>query len=176
MRPAISALLLATVAAAQQVGQNTPPGNSPTATFVGGTQLVVETVVVADKKGNPVRGLTPKDFTVTEDGVPQTLRVFEQQTLAEPSAAPSPPERTRIYEKLGRTQLSPEVPGDSRYKDRRLLALYFDMTAMPQADQLRALDAAQRFIRTGMASADRMAILRYASGAVDVLQIGRAHV
>ena len=170
MRPAISALLLSTVAAAQQVGQNTPPESTPTATFVAGTQLVVETVVVTDKRGNPVRGLTPRDFTVTEDGVPQTLRVFEQQTLAEPFAAPSPPERTRIYEKLGRTQLSPEVPGDSRYKDRRLLALYFDMTAMPQADQLRALDAAQRFIRTGMASADLMAILRYAGGAVDVLQ------
>jgi hypothetical protein len=32
------------------------------------------------------------------------------------------------------------------------MALYFDMTAMPPADQLRSLVAAQKFIRTQMAS------------------------
>ena len=44
------------------------------------------------------------------------------------------------------------------------------MTAMPPADQLRALAAAQKFIRTQMTPADRVAILRYTGGAVDVLQ------
>jgi VWFA-related protein len=44
------------------------------------------------------------------------------------------------------------------------------MTAMPPGDQLRALAAAQKFIRTQMTPADLLAILRYAGGAVDVLQ------
>ena len=35
------------------------------------------------------------------------------------------------------------------------------MTALPPADQLRALGAAQKFIRTQMTPADRVAILRY---------------
>ena len=39
-------------------------------------QLVVEAVVVKDKQGNPIRGLTAKDFTVTEDGVPQTIKLL----------------------------------------------------------------------------------------------------
>ncbi len=44
------------------------------------------------------------------------------------------------------------------------------MTAMPPPDQLRALAAAQKFIRTQMTPADLVAIMRYAGGAVKVLQ------
>ena len=44
------------------------------------------------------------------------------------------------------------------------------MTSMPPGDQLRALAAAQNFIRTQMTSADLVAILRYSGGAVEVLQ------
>jgi VWFA-related protein len=174
MRPVVVVVLYSLCAAAQQVGQNVTPAVSGAATFTAGTQLVVETVIVTDKQGRRVEGLTAKDFTITEDGVPQTIRYFEYQKLPDtPAAAPAPrsaPERIRIYEKLGRMKISPEAPGLARYKDRRLLALYFDMTAMQPADQLRALAAAQTFIRIRMSSADLLAILRYAGGAVDVLQ------
>lgn len=141
------------------------------ATFTAGTQLVVETVTVTDKQGRPVEGLAASDFTVTEDGVVQQIRLFDYQKLpdAPPPLRPAT-EQIRIYEKLGRMQISPERPGDSRYHDRRLLALYFDMTAMPPADQFRALGAAQKFIRSQMSAADLVAILRYAGGSVDVLQ------
>ena len=54
---------------------------------------------------------------------------------------------------------------NERYKNRRLLALYFDMSAMQPADQLRALQAAQQFIRTQMTTADLVAIMRYDSAA-----------
>src|SRR5689334_18756188 len=47
------------------------------------TQLVVETVVVKDKDGKNIEGLTEKDFTVTEDGVPQSISVFQFQKLEE---------------------------------------------------------------------------------------------
>jgi VWFA-related protein len=161
-------------AIAQQVGQNVAPGTAGTATFTTGTQLVVEAVVVTDKKGGAVEGLTAKDFKVTEDGVPQAIRFFEYQKLPETlNNAPlgrSATENIHLYDKLGRTQISREVPGNIRYKDRRLLALYFDMSAMPPGDQLRALTAAQKFIRTQITSADLIAILRYSGGAVDVLQ------
>lgn len=170
---AVAALLVWHVGA-QQIGQNTTPGTSGPVTFTTGTQLVVESVTVTDKKGNPVDGLSAKDFTVTENGVAQAIRFFEHQKLPDtPSGAPitrSEPEHIHVYDKLGRTRISSETPGKTRYKDRRLLALYFDMTAMPTADQIRALEAGQKFIRTQMTSADLMAILRYSGGAVDVLQ------
>ena len=175
MRRVIAVMLLWMLpAAAQQIGQNAPPEGNGTATIKVSTQLVVETVVVKDKKGNPVEGLTAKDFTVTENGAPQTISFCEHQELPEtPIAAPAArPEREdiKVYYRLGRTRISTETPGKLRYQDRRLLALYFDMTAMPPADQMRALGAAQKFIRTQMTPADRVSILRYAGGGVDVLQ------
>ncbi|HEY4356899.1 MAG TPA: VWA domain-containing protein, partial [Acidobacteriaceae bacterium] len=68
------------------------------------------------------------------------------------------------------TQLAPEDPDHTRYKDHRLLAMYFDMTAMRPDDQLRALAAAEKFVRTQMTSADLISIMRFAGGSVDVLQ------
>ena len=168
------AIWLSPPAAAQQIGQNTPTGPKETATISVSTQLVVESVVVKDKKGNPIQGLSAKDFTITENGTPQTISFCEQQDLSKaaspPQAAPAAPGIITIYDKLSRTRISPETPGKFRYQDRRLLALYFDMTTMPPADQLRALEAAKRFVKTQIAPADLVAILRFAGGAVDVLQ------
>jgi VWFA-related protein len=174
MLRAIVILLFAALAIqAQQIGQNAPPGSSGTATFTTSTQLVVESVVVTDKQGSPVEGLSAKDFSVTENGVPQEIRFFEHQNLPlTPGAQPktSEPEHIHIYDKLGLMKISRDEPGGTRYKDQRLLALYFDMTAMPPGDQARALAAAEKFIRTQMTPADLMAILRYAGGAVEILQ------
>src|SRR6185369_9665813 len=50
-----------------------------------------------------------------------------------------------------------------------LLALYFDMSAMPVPDQIRSLNAAQKFIKTQMQSADLMSIMTYSGGAIKVL-------
>ncbi|MBV8807050.1 MAG: VWA domain-containing protein [Acidobacteriaceae bacterium] len=158
---------------AQQIGQNTPTSTNPAATFTSGTQLVIETVFVTDKKGVPIGGLGAKDFSVTENGIPQEIRFFEHQILPqtpEPPLTHCEPEHIHIYDKLGLTRISPETLGNTKYKDRRLLALYFDMTSMPPTDQLRALSAAERFIRTQMTRADLLAIMRFSGGAVEVLQ------
>ncbi|HEY4357074.1 MAG TPA: VWA domain-containing protein, partial [Acidobacteriaceae bacterium] len=159
---------------AQTIGQNKTPGHSDTMTLTVRTQLVVETVVVKDKQGKSIDGLTAKDFTLTEDGVPQTIKFAEHQTLpTDPlPIAPSKPEDEdiKIYKRLTRTQLSQEAPDSVKYKDRRLLALYFDMSAMRPGDQLRALDAAQKFVRTQITAVDLVSIMRYQGGAVDILQ------
>ena len=175
-RSLIALLFLSTgvFASAQQIGQNTSSTASGTYTLTAKAQLVVETVVVKDKQGKFIPGLTAKDFTVTEDGAPQTIRFCEHQDLASEQApvAPAAPgsEQIKLYKKLTRTQIAPEAPENSRYKNRRLLALYFDMTAMRPADQLRALAAAEKFLRTQMTTVDLVAILRYQGGSVDILQ------
>src|SRR6266481_2865093 len=175
MRSLLTILLLATLGAgAQQIGQNAVPGQNDTPTLSVRSQIVIETVVVKDKKGNTIDGLTAKDFTLTEDGVPQTIRFCEPQslpsTLSDVPLTPLGREDIKIYNRLARTQIAPESPGDVRYKDHRLKALYFDMSAMRPADQLRALAAAEKFIRTQMTTSDLISIMRYSGGAVDVLQ------
>jgi VWFA-related protein len=173
----ISALLMivaAVPACAQVIGQNVQATPNGTYTLTAGTQLVVETVVVKDKSGKPIDGLSAKDFTITEDGAAQTIQIFEHQTLPETPISlpvtPSSQEDIKIYKQLARSQIVPEKQSNGKYKDRRLLALYFDMSAMPPADQMRSLAAAQKFIRTQMTSSDLIAIMRYDGGSVAVLQ------
>lgn len=177
MRSFLGVLLLICAAipvAAQQIGQNKPANSSENFTVTMKVQLVVEAVVVKDKQGNFIHGLTAKDFALTEDGAPQAVRFCEHQSLVDsampvPVAAPGT-ENIKLYKQLTRTQIASESIENERYKNRRLLALYFDMSAMRPADQLRALTAAQQFIRTQMTTVDLVSILRYQGGSVDILQ------
>lgn len=172
MRTRLILLLCTAIASAQQVGQNTNAGNAGTVTFQTSTQLVIETVNVKDKDGKPVVGLTEKDFTVTEDGAPQMIRFFEYQKLEDVPSEPILPDPGRVAPrpKLPKGAIASERPGDVRYRDRRLLALYFDMSAMPIGDQIRAFNAAEKFIRTQMTPSDLVAILSYQGSAVQVLE------
>jgi VWFA-related protein len=168
------AFLFAASSMAQQIGQNRPADAQDNFTMSVKVQLVVEAVVVKDKQGKPIHGLTAKDFTLTEDNVPQTIKFCEHQDLAE-TAKPLPPskrseENVKIYKQLAREKIAPESTDNERYKNRRLLALYFDMSAMMPADQLRALQAAEQFVRTQMTSIDLVAIMRYNGGSIDILQ------
>src|SRR5215468_11132082 len=89
------------------------------------TQLVVETVLVKDKDGKNIEGLTDKDFTVTEDGVAQTISVFQFQRL-EDTSAQTQPAANLVQPKIP-TQITTPPPGDGRYQNRRLLVLFFDL-------------------------------------------------
>ena len=161
-------------ASGQVIGQNKSAEGADTYSISVTSRLVIEAVTVKDKKGNPIEGLTAKDFTITEDGVAQVIKFCEHQqlpTTAEPLPTPAPgTENVQIYNRLGRSQFATEAPGDIHYRDRRLMALYFDMRSMPPADQFRALSAAEKFVRTQMTSADLVSILRYSGSSVDVLQ------
>jgi VWFA-related protein len=55
------------------------------------SRLVLVDVVVADKHGQPVLGLTPTDFTLTEKGKPQRIAVFTAPGQSATPAAPSLP-------------------------------------------------------------------------------------
>jgi VWFA-related protein len=188
-------LIFVLLAAGQQTAQT--PAQTPVQTpqtaangvvkFQANTQLVVETVSVKDKNGKPVEGLTAKDFTVTEDGVAQTISFCEFQKLDElsepalelvkrpdagapPASAETPVPTAIPVPGVTAHQIAPERPGDIRYRDRRLMAMYFDMSAMPVPDQVRAEAAAMKFIQKQMRPADLMAIMAFNGAAVQVLQ------
>ena len=164
-RAFILTVLLALAAAAQQ----TPPPDRGVV-FTSSARLVVETVTVLDKDGNPVEGLHPEDFTVTENGAPQQIKLFEFQKLDATPLAPMPAELPIPAPSTTTSRIAVKQEGGIQYRDRRLLALYFDLSNMGQAEQLRSLDAAQKFIQTGVTAADMVAILEFSSGTVNVRQ------
>ena len=166
---------------AQQPAQ-TQPATGPT--FRTNTRLIVKTVTVKDKEGKPIEGLTAKDFVVTEDGEPQTIAFVEFQRLPPPrptgqvslgDAAPetpsvSPPPANAGAGSAVDAKISAGNPGDIRYRDKRLIVLYFDMTAMPPPDLLRAYNAANKYVKTQMTRADLIAVMAFQGGGVRVKQ------
>jgi len=139
---------LATAAAAPQ----------DTVKFTATTRMVVLNVTVRDRSGAPVVGLTKDDFEVLEDGKRQSISVFEFQRLAgvvpEAPAAP-PPSSPR------RNAITSAAPGTVRYRDRRLLVLFFDFSSMPAEDQSRAQRGALKFISDRMLPEDVVAIMSF---------------
>jgi VWFA-related protein len=188
--PILVALLVAGGLQASGRAQQTQPA-TPQPTFRSTTRLIVQTVMVKDKDGNPIRGLTEKDFIVTEDGKPQQIAFVEYQELAgsatpdslraadtagtpappapEPVAATPPPSSTGI---VAQTQLAASsTPGDIKYKDRRLVVLYFDPSALgAPPDQLRAYLSARTYVEKQMGPADLISILWFYRGSVRILQ------
>jgi VWFA-related protein len=128
------------------------------------TQLVIVNVSAKDKSGNPIDGLKATDFTVTEDGKVQQLQVFEYQHL-EDAALPAVELKSREAgaKPLVATGIAPAKSGEVKYKDRRLLVLFFDQAGMPVADQIRAQQAALRFVNGQMTESDMIAIMTYST-------------
>ena len=151
-----------------------------TFSFSDTVQLVVVDIFAKDKNGNPIPGLKAADFAITEDGKPMKLDFCEYQELTSaPSAAlvteaaaltPRAEAETKAAEapkpevkNVTSIQISAAKPGEVKYKDRRLMALYFDMTSMPIQDQIRAQDAAVKFIKTQITPSDLVAIISFSS-------------
>src|SRR6185503_3481087 len=82
-RPFAAALLLLVAPAVAQ------EPDSPR--FPGQVELVTVDAVVLDKAGQPVTGLDAADFTVLENGVPQTVTSFEAVVVPAVDAEPSAP-------------------------------------------------------------------------------------
>ena len=91
-----------------------------TPTFRSRVDLVELDVSVLDKHRKPVRGLTKGDFTVFEDGKPQTISVFEPVDV--PDALPPPVEWMR--------DVTPDVTTNDA-KVTRLWVLAIDDAMIP---------------------------------------------
>ncbi len=145
-----------------------PPEEAPT--FRTSANLVIVTVFVRDAQGRPVKGLAKEDFLVTENGKPQTVRVFEFQQIddAAPGAAvliAGTEERKSGTPAPQAAKAEPQTGAvlPVRYRDRRLIVLYFDWTSLDDAQQVRAKEAAEEWIRTKMTPADLVRIVAFGS-------------
>jgi VWFA-related protein len=144
-------------------------------TFTTETKLVIVDLSAKDKSGRPILTLKKEDIEVFEDGVRQDVRVFELQKLSgEPLASLSFASREpqTAEEKAAApkpTTVAPAVNSAIRYQDRRLLCLFFDMTSMQPPEQIRAQDAAVKFLQSQMTASDLVEIMTYTT-AIKVVQ------
>src|SRR5580698_1460679 len=165
----IAFLTLAAAGQQQQPPQQpqTPPASTdePNVKFTSNANLVVVDVTVKDPKtGAPIEGLKLSDFTLLEDNKLQKISTFDFQKLA---VDPEPPEAPPS---LGDQHQLPEDPKTTitlpshnqiQYHDKRLLVLFFDFSNMGIPEQLRAQEAALKYVDTQMTESDLMAILIY---------------
>jgi len=146
-------------------------------TFKTETKLVVVNVTVKDKQGKPITSLKKDDIEIYEDGVKQNLAVFELEQLsndlltpvARTGAAPATLEERVPAAPAGQAVTTAASATPVRHQDKRLVGLFFDFSNMPQADQLRAKDAAVDFISKQMTTSDLVSIMVYGNR-FDVLE------
>jgi VWFA-related protein len=149
--------------------QTPPPGaaDAPNVTFTTTSNLVILDVFVKDSKtGKPIEGLKPTDFALLEDGKPQKISTFDFQKLSiepEPPEAPPSLEDQHALPEDPKTTITLPSHKQIQYHDKRLLVLFFDFSNMQIPEQLRAQEAALKYVNTQMTESDLMAILIYTS-------------
>jgi len=136
-------------------------------TFKVESKLVIVNVSVKDRGGKPITNLTKDDFIVMEDGVRQTIGVFDLEKLDNdllPAVvADTGPRLIEERVAAGASVNTQVVQPTLRHNDKRLLGLFFDFSSMPQGDQVRARDAAIKFLAVQMTSSDLVSIMTYAN-------------
>jgi VWFA-related protein len=172
----LSAVLVAfTTTTTTQSAQQQP--SQPRSVFKSHLNVVSVDVIVRDKSGAVVRGLTAADFEVREDGKPQDISNFsfeEVNDKARPalqSADLLAGAEAKLAEESKRgaataTSSAPvaaaretPVPMTSdMLAGRRLITLLFDVSSMQPEDVQRAVDSAKKYVDTQMSPADMVAI------------------
>jgi VWFA-related protein len=132
--------------------------------FRTGSELVLVNVTVRDKSGNFVQGLKPENFTILEDNKPQKVISFDVENVdtvpatdvaqAKPLAEPAPESTNK-----------PTSAADAakQFKDRRLIVLFFDRSAMEPDEIDHAVTSAEHYVDTQMAPADLVSIVSLGS-------------
>ncbi|PYV93838.1 MAG: VWA domain-containing protein, partial [Acidobacteria bacterium] len=127
------------------------------------SELVLVNVVAHDKKGNLVRDLKKGDFKLLEDGKKQEISTFDFENVDELPTA-STLEAT-VSGVAGGTLLrsGKQAAPSLDARDRRLILLFFDFSAMEPEQIDRSIDAAKKFVDAKMQPADLMALVSLAT-------------
>jgi VWFA-related protein len=130
------------------------------------TELVLVNVVARDKKGNLVKDLKKEDFTLFEDGKKQQISTFDFESVDELATAGAPEATVTGAAGPGQGALlrsAKKAPPSLDARDRRLMLLFFDFSAMDPEQIDRSVDAAKKFVSTKMQPADLIALVSLAT-------------
>lgn len=160
-RPYVLLILLTSFAAGQTPPQTPAPPQSPPAevaaqdagiTFQSRVNEVLVPIVVRDKAGKPVAGLTKEDFALFDKGRPQSISRISVETANTKPATPPP-----ALEKAAATR-SGDAAAPAVTTPSHFTAFFFDDVHIEFPDLIYARDAAQKYLADGLKENERAAI------------------
>lgn len=130
------------------------------------SELVLANVVVRDKKGDLVRDLKREDFTLYEDGKKQEISTFDFENVDALETAGAA--ETTVTGEAATTAGPAGVLKKSdapvmNARDKRVVVLFFDFSAMEPEQISRCVDAARKYINAQMRPADMIALVSLAT-------------
>lgn len=141
-----SLFLVAGIALAQQAPQSQ---QQPSATFKKSAELVTVPVVVTDKSGKPVRGLTKDDFVIQENGkTPRAIATFEAVETASGLKVNPKPQAGEFSNYTG-----------SSTQPTRITIIALDMVNTPFASQGRVKAELLKFLAKNLRGDEPTALL-----------------
>lgn len=149
----VLAAILALALPASSRAADPQPLPTPATAFPSAIEVVNVDVVVLDRSGEPLAGLTAADFTLKEDGKPQSITSFEAVTLDESAPAAS----------AGRQRVSTNAPPPEAVE--RWIIVAFDDVNISQYATPRAQDAVVQFLTRGLREGDQVMIAPTSGGA-----------
>ncbi len=153
---ATRALAAACVASTLWIANPAPAraqANAQGPSFPAGTELVVVDVLVLDKDGRPVQGLTQADFAIKEDGQPQRATSFEAVAISE-----SPRSEVATQVRVSTNALPPPRAEQS-------FMIVFDDANISPLTVKRAREAVLDFVRAGLRDGDEVTLVPTSGGA-----------
>lgn len=142
--------VVALLCAATAIAQPAPP--LPKLTETIDVRLINIDVVVTDRKGNPITGLTKDDFTLYENGVPKTITNFFE-------VAPDQPLPTTTAATPGVTSAArkEEIPDNMR----RRIIFYVDNLSLAPFSRNRVFKDMKKFAQEVMRPGDEAMIATF---------------
>lgn len=140
--------------------ENATATTEPTTTIKVNSRAVLVDVVVTDKQGHPIHGLTEKDFRLTEDGTTQEIRFFQElnnlltaSASTDSSATNSPLAALPVKDSPAKSE--PPKPSSNTFSNETktpepgaVTLVLFDVLNTPAQDQVYAREQLVKFLKS----------------------------
>jgi VWFA-related protein len=150
----------------QAAAPSTPPAQAPgpsaESVLHTSSDLVRIDVEVTDRSGKPLKGLKADQITITDDGQAQKVSIFSYQDIEAVETASDSDTKPIVVAVDSPSDAAAQAAGE-QVRDRRMLVLFFDLTALGVDDLVRAHDAAAKFVKQQMTKADLVSVVVFSS-------------
>ena len=151
----IAAAALALPAVAQKKPAEQPQPEIPPISVNVDVRVIDFDVVVTDKRGNFVPGLTKDDFEILENGVPKPVSNFYEINGGPPKAAVA-------TEVGGRVEIAPAPPAPITDEEmKRRIIMYIDNLSLAPFNRNRVFKQMKEFHKTAVRPGDEVMVATY---------------